>query len=183
MSLGVNTKRVKPTDSELSDRLVAVNRVAKVVKGGRRFGFSAIVVVGDQKGVVGHGLGKANEVTSAIAKGLDDAKKNLIKVTLKKIKDEGSTAQKYTIPHPVLVKYKSAKVLLRPAASGTGVLAGGSMRAVLESAGITDVLGKSLGSSSPHNVVKATLKALALLKDPSVIAKVRSVSLSKVFNG
>ena len=183
MSLETNTKRVKPTDSELIDKLVTVNRVAKVVKGGRRFGFSAIVVVGDQKGVVGHGLGKAGEVTNAIAKGVDDAKKNLIKVVLKQINDEGSSSPKFTIPHPILVKYTAARVLLQPAASGTGVLAGGAMRAVLESAGITDVLGKSLGSSNPHNVVKATLRALASLRDPSAVAKARTISLSKVFNG
>jgi len=164
-------KRVKPVDAELTDRLVAVQRVAKVVKGGRRFSFSAIVVVGDGKGVVGYGLGKAAEATNAIAKGVDDAKKNLIKIPV----------LKGTIPHEVEIKFGASKVILRPAAAGTGVLAGGAMRAVLESAGIKDVLGKSHGSSNPHNVVKATIKALASMRTPHEVAKRRGLSLKKVF--
>ncbi|MEM8886690.1 MAG: 30S ribosomal protein S5, partial [Bacteroidota bacterium] len=139
--------RIKSSDVELQEKVVKIKRVAKVVKGGRRFSFSAIVVVGNGDGIVGYGLGKANEVTDSIAKGVDDAKKNLIKVKV----------QKGTIPHESFTKYGAAKVLLRPAAPGTGVLAGGAMRAVLEAAGVKDVIGKSLGSSNPHNVVKATI--------------------------
>ncbi len=168
-----NDFRVKSTDAELEERVVKINRVAKVVKGGRRFSFSAIVVVGDGKGIVGFGLGKANEVTDAISKGVDDAKKNLVKVHV----------EKGTIPHEIFTKFGAAKVLLRPAAAGTGVLAGGAMRAVLEAAGIKDVIGKSLGSSNPHNVVKATIKALSNMRDASEIAQVRGIPLSKVFNG
>lgn len=168
-----NELRVKSSDVELEERVVKIKRVAKVVKGGRRFSFSAIVVVGDGKGIVGYGLGKANEVTDAIAKGVDDAKKNLIKVNV----------LHSTIPHESLTKYGAAKVLLRPASPGTGVLAGGAMRAVLEAAGIHDVIGKSLGSSNPHNVVKATFKALSEMKMPHQFAKKRGVDLSKVFNG
>lgn len=166
-------KRVKPVDSELREQLVTVNRVAKVVKGGRRFSFAAIVVVGDGNGVVGYGLGKANEVTAAIQKGVDDAKKNLIKVPV----------LNGTIPHDVEIKYGASKVILRPAAPGTGVLAGGAMRKVLESAGIKDVLGKSQGSTNPHNVVKATLKALGSMRDPISIAQLRGLSLQQVFKG
>jgi small subunit ribosomal protein S5 len=166
-------KRVKPVDSELREQLVTVNRVAKVVKGGRRFSFAAIVVVGDGNGVVGYGLGKANEVTAAIQKGVDDAKKNLIKVPV----------LNGTIPHDVEIKYGASKVILRPAAPGTGVLAGGAMRKVLESAGIKDVLGKSQGSTNPHNVVKATLKALGSMRDPISIAQLRGISLQQVFKG
>jgi small subunit ribosomal protein S5 len=167
------TKRVKPVDSELKEQLVAVNRVAKVVKGGRRFSFAAIVVVGDGNGVVGYGLGKANEVQNAIQKGVDDAKKNLIKVPV----------LNGTIPHDINIKYGSSKVILRPAAAGTGVLAGGAMRKVLESAGIKDVLGKSQGSTNPHNVVKATLHALSLMRDPISIAKTRGLTLEQLFRG
>ena len=170
---GNNTQRVKSADTELTERVVKINRVAKVVKGGRRFSFSAIVVVGDGNGVVGTGLGKANEVTDAIAKGIDDAKKNLVKVPV----------INGTIPHQSVTKFGAAKVLLRPAAAGTGVLAGGAMRAVLESAGVKDVLGKSLGSSNPHNVVKATIDALSKLRSPLDVSKQRSMSLDKVFNG
>lgn len=166
-------KRVKAVDSELKEQLVAVQRVSKVVKGGRRFSFAAIVVVGDGNGVVGYGLGKANEVTNAIAKGIEDAKKSLIKVPIL----DG------TVPHEVYTKYGASKVLIRPAAPGTGVLAGGAMRKVLESAGIRNVLGKSLGSTNPHNVVKATLQALSELKDPVAVAKLRGIPLEKVFKG
>ncbi|MDX2064038.1 MAG: 30S ribosomal protein S5 [Bacteroidia bacterium] len=166
-------QRVKAVDTELKEQLVTVNRVAKVVKGGRRFSFSAIVVVGDGNGVVGYGLGKANEVTNAISKGIDDAKKNLIKVPI----------HNGTVPHDIHMKYGASKVILKPAAPGTGVLAGGAMRKVLETAGIKDVLGKSLGSTNPHNVVKATLKALSEMRDPLSVAKLRGVSLQTVFTG
>ena len=145
-----------------------------MVKGGRRFSFAAIVVVGDSRGTVGFGLGKANEVQDAIAKGIDDAKKNLIKVPVTK---------KGTVPHRIFTKFGASKVLLCPAAPGTGVLAGGAMRAVLEAAGVTDVIGKSLGSSNPHNVVKATVKALADMRDAYAVAQQRNIPLEKVFNG
>ncbi len=168
-----NIKRVKSSEIELKDRLVAVNRVAKVTKGGRTFSFSAIVVVGDEKGVVGYGLGKAAEVTDAVSKGIDDAKKNLVKVPI----------HKGTVPHEQYGKFSGGYVFLKPAAPGTGVIAGGAMRAVLESAGITDVLAKSKGSSNPHNVVKATIDALAGMRDPITVAQQRGVSLEKVFKG
>ncbi len=166
-------KKVRPTDTELKERVVAIKRVAKVVKGGRRFSFSAIVVVGNGNGTVGYGLGKANEVTDAITKGIDDAKKNLITVPV----------LKGTIPHSMEGKYSGGFVLLKPASAGTGVIAGGAMRAVLESAGIKDVLAKSKGSSNPHNVVKATFDALAKMRDPRSVAIQRGISLNKVFNG
>ncbi|MBX6380467.1 SSU ribosomal protein S5P [Thermoflavifilum aggregans] len=166
-------QRVKAGDLELKEKVVAINRVTKTTKGGRNFSFSALVVVGNGKGVVGHGLGKAKEVQEAINKGIDDAKKNLIRVPI----IHG------TIPHEQFAKEGAAKVLIKPAAHGTGVIAGGSMRAVLESAGITDVLTKSLGSTNPHNVVKATFKALAMLREPIQVARDRHVSLKKVFNG
>jgi len=168
-----NIKSVKASEIDLKEKVVAIKRVAKVVKGGRRFSFSAIVVVGDSKGVVGYGLGKANEVTDAITKGIDDAKKNLVKVPV----------YKNTVPHQAIGKYGGGLVLLKPAAPGTGVIAGGAMRAVLESAGIKDVLAKSKGSSNPHNVVKATFNALGQMRDAYAIAQQRGVSLSKVFNG
>ncbi|GGE97530.1 30S ribosomal protein S5 [Hymenobacter cavernae] len=160
-------------DTDLKEKVVAINRVAKVVKGGRRFSFSAIVVVGDGNGTVGYGLGKANEVTDAIAKGIDDAKKNLVKVPL----------YKHTVPHVMEGKYSGGYVLVQPAAAGTGVIAGGAMRAVFESAGIKDVLAKSKGSSNPHNVVKATFDALNKMRDPMQIAQQRGISLQQVFNG
>ena len=168
-----NVSRVKAGDLELKDKVVSINRVVKTTKGGRAFSFSALVIVGNGAGVVGHGLGKAKEVQEAITKGIEDAKKNLIKVPV----------MKGTIPHDQLAKEGAAKVLIRPAAHGTGVIAGGSMRAVLESAGVTDVLAKSLGSANPHNVVKATFKALAMLREPINISKTRNISLKKVFNG
>ena len=166
-------KPVRATDTELKERVVAINRVAKVVKGGRRFSFSAIVVVGDGKGVVGYGLGKGNEVTDAITKGIEDAKKSLVKVPI----------LKGTIPHEQEGKFGGGHVLIKPAYPGTGVLAGGSMRAVLESAGITDVLAKSKGSSNPQNVVKATIDALVQLRDAIAVSQQRGVKMSKVFNG
>lgn len=167
-----NVKRVKASEIDLKERVVAIKRVAKVVKGGRRFSFSAIVVVGDSNGVVGYGLGKANEVTDAITKGVDDAKKNLIKVPVTS-----------TVPHPANGKYSGGFVLLKPATPGTGVIAGGAMRAVLESAGIKDVLAKSKGSSNPHNVVKATFDALTQMRDAYSVAQQRDVALDKIFNG
>ena len=165
-----NIKKVRTSDLELKDRLVSIQRVTKVTKGGRTFTFSAIVVVGNENGIVGYGLGKANEVTTAIAKGVEDAKKNLIKVPV----------LKGTIPHAQLSKFGGSLVLIKPA---TGVIAGGAMRAVLESVGIRNVLAKSKGSSNPHNLVKATVAALAELRDAYSVAEVRGVSLSKVFNG
>jgi small subunit ribosomal protein S5 len=168
-----NIKRVKASEIELKDRLVSVQRVAKVTKGGRTFSFSAIVVVGDENGIVGYGLGKAKEVSEAIAKGIDDAKKSLIKVPL----------MKGTVPHEANGKFGGGRVFIKPASHGTGVIAGGAMRAVLESAGITDVLAKSKGSSNPHNVVKATIDALAQLRDPQTVAEQRQLSMTKVFNG
>ena len=166
-------KRIKSSEIELKDRLVNVRRVTKVTKGGRTFSFSAIVVVGDEKGVVGFGLGKAKEVTEAIAKGIDDAKKNLIKIPV----------WKGTIPHDQLGKFGGARVYIKPAAHGTGVIAGGAMRAVMESVGITDVLAKSKGSSNPNNVVRATVDALIQLRDANTVAYHRGITLDKVFNG
>jgi small subunit ribosomal protein S5 len=168
-----NIKRVKSSEIEFKDRLVSIQRVTKVTKGGRTFSFSAIVVVGNENGVVGYGLGKAKEVTAAIAKAVDDAKKNLIKVPV----------LKGTLPHEQEGKYGGARVLIRPATAGTGVIAGGAMRAVLESVGVRDVLAKSKGSSNPHNVVKATIDALLQLRDAYTVAELRGVTLSKVFNG
>ena len=169
----VITNKMKAGDLELKEKVVAINRVVKTTKGGRAFSFSALVVVGNENGVVGHGLGKAKEVQEAITKGIEDAKKNLIKVPL----------MHGTIPHEQYVKDGAAKILIKPAAQGTGVISGGSMRAVLESAGIKDVLAKSLGSANPHNVVKATFKALSSLREPVSVSKTRNISLKKVFNG
>jgi len=162
--------RVKSADIELKDKLVAVNRVTKVTKGGRTFSFSAIVVVGDENGVVGHGLGKAKEVTEAITKGIDDAKKNLIKVPI----------LRGTVPHEQKGKFGGAEVFLKPATEGTGVIAGGAMRAVLESVGVHNVLAKSQGSSNPHNVVKATIDALSKMRDAVAVAKQRGISLDEI---
>jgi len=168
-----NVKRVKSSEIEFKDRLVSIQRVTKVTKGGRTFSFSAIVVVGNENGVVGQGLGKAKEVTAAIAKGIDDAKKHLISVPV----------LKGTLPHEQTGKYSGAKVFIKPATPGTGVIAGGAMRAVLESVGVKDVLAKSKGSSNPHSVVKATIDALTKMRDPYTIAEIRGVELDTVFNG
>ena len=168
-----NVERVKPSGLELVDRLVGVQRVTKVTKGGRAFGFSAIVVVGDGKGVVGHGLGKSKDVSSAIAKAVEDAKKNLVRIPI----------LNGTLPHEQKGKFGGAKVFIKPASNGTGVIAGGAVRAVLESVGVHDVLSKSQGSSNPHNVVKATFDALLQLRSAATVAKQRGISLEKVFNG
>ena len=166
--------RVKSTnDIELKDRLVAINRVKKVTKGGRTFTFAAIVVVGNENGIIGYGLGKANEVTAAIAKGVEAAKKNLIKVPV----------HKGTVPHEQAAKFGGSRVIIKPASQGTGVKAGGAMRAVLESVGITDVICKSKGSSNPHNLVKATVAALDEMRSPAIVAQNRGISMDKVFNG
>lgn len=166
--------RVKSTnDLELKDRLVAINRVTKVTKGGRAFSFAAIVVVGNEDGIIGWGLGKANEVTAAIAKGVETAKKNLIKVPV----------HNGTIPHEQSAKFGGSRIFLKPASEGTGVKAGGAMRAVLESVGVKDVLAKSKGSSNPHNLVKATIAALDEMRSPAQVAQNRGISVEKVFNG
>lgn len=165
--------KVRATDLELKDRLVGVDRVAKVTKGGRTFSFSAIVVVGDENGVVGYGLGKAGEVSSAIAKGIENAKKNLYRIPV----------HNGTIPHAQEASYGGARVLIRPASPGTGVVAGGAMRFVLESVGLTDVLAKSKGSSNNHNLVKATMRALLELRDARMVAQQRGIELERVFNG
>ena len=169
----LNIKRVKSSEIELKDRLVSVQRVTKVTKGGRAFSFSAIVVVGDEHGVVGYGLGKSKEVSEAVSKGVDDAKKNLIRVPV----------LRGTVPHEQYGKFGGALVYLKPAAPGTGVIAGGAMRAVLDSVGVKDVLAKSKGSSNPHNVVKATIDALMNMRDAIGVAQQRGVKMVKVFNG
>ena len=169
----VNVKRVKTSEIEFKERLVSVQRVTKVTKGGRTFSFSAIVVVGNENGVVGYGLGKAKEVQAAVAKGIDDAKKNLIKVPI----------INGTLPHEQYGKYCGAYVYVQPATPGTGVIAGGAMRAVLESVGVKNVLAKSKGSSNPHSVVKATFAALSQMRDARMVAEMRGVYLDVVFNG
>ncbi len=171
--MSTSIRKVKTSDLELKDRLVSIQRVTKVTKGGRNFGFTAIVVVGNEDGIVGYGLGKAKEVTTAIAKGVEAAKKNLVKVPI----------YKGTIPHEQISRFGGAQVFLKPASHGTGVKAGGAMRAVLESVGVTDVLAKSKGSSNPHNLVKATINALLQLRDARSVADQRGVTLDKVFNG
>ncbi len=163
----------KASELELKDKLVYVGRTAKVVKGGRRFSFSAMVVVGDGNGHVGYGLGKAGEVVDAVTKATDAAKKNIQKVTI-----SGNT-----LPHTVVGKFGAAKVLLRPATAGTGVIAAGGVRAILELAGVQDVLTKSMGSSNPHNTVKATLAGLVALEDAVSVAARRGVSTEKVITG
>ena len=173
MSTTKVVSKIKAGDLELKEKVVSINRVVKTTKGGRAFSFSALVVVGNEAGVVGHGLGKAKEVQEAITKGIEDAKKNLIKVPL----------LNGTVPHEQIGKFGGGNVFIKPASHGTGVIAGGAMRAVLESAGVHDVLAKSKGSSNPHNVVKATLDALSKLRDPYTIAKQRNINLKKVFNG
>ena len=163
--------KFKASELDLKDRLVHINRVAKVVKGGRRFSFNAIVVVGDGNGHVGIGLGKANEVSNAISKGVDDAKKNIVVVPV----------MNGTIPHTIIGKYGAARIFLKPATPGTGLIAGGGVRTVLESAGVQDVLTKCMGSSNPHNVVKATLQALLNLRSPDVVVKQRGTTIKKLF--
>ena len=169
----VSNKVTTTNDIELKDRLVAINRTTEVTKGGRTFTFAAMVVVGDEDGIVGWGLGKAGEVATAIAKGVEAAKKNLIKVPV----------HKGTIPHQQISRFSGAEVFLKPAVTGTGVKAGGAMRAVLESVGVTDVLAKSKGSSNPHNLVKATIEALGELRDAYTVAQNRGISMEKVFKG
>ena len=169
----VNVKRVKTSEIEFKERLVSVQRVTKVTKGGRTFSFSAIVVVGNENGVVSYGLGKAKEVQAAVAKGIDDAKKNLIKVPI----------INGTLPHEQYGKYCGAYVYVQPATPGTGVIAGGAMRAVLESVGVKNVLAKSKGSSNPHSVVKATFAALSQMRDARMVAEMRGVDMDVVFNG
>jgi len=164
--------RINPEGLELKDRLVNINRVAKVVKGGRRFSFSALVVVGDGNGVIGYGMGKANEVSEALRKAVEQAKKDLVKVSL--------SAENASIYHEVTGRFGAAKVLLRPASAGTGVLAGGAVRAVVESAGIGNLLAKSLGSNNPHNVVKAAVAALKQLRSPEDVAAMRGKSVEEM---
>jgi small subunit ribosomal protein S5 len=161
------------SELDLKDKLVYVGRTAKVVKGGRRFNFTALVVVGDGNGHVGYGLGKAGEVVDAVSKATNAAKNNIVKVQL----------QNTTIPHEVLAKFGAASVLIKPATAGTGVIAGGGVRAVLELAGVQDVLTKSMGSSNPHNTVKATVRALSMLEDAQSAANRRGISIQKLLQG
>ena len=169
----IASKKVKPSGLELVDRLVGVQRVTKTTKGGRTFSFTAIVVVGDEHGIGGYGLGKSKEVSEAVTKGIEDAKKNLVRIPL----------NKGTLPHEQKGKYGGARVYVQPASHGTGVIAGGAVRSVLEAVGVHDVLSKSQGSSNPHNVVKATFDALLQMRDAKTVASQRGVSLEKVFKG
>ena len=167
---GVNNRVKVTNDIELKDRLVAINRVTKVTKGGRTFSFSAIVVVGNEEGIIGWGLGKAGEVTAAIAKGVESAKKNLVKVPV----------LKGTVPHEQSARFGGAEVFIKPASHGTGVVAGGAMRAVLEVAGVRNVLAKAYGSTNPINVVRATVAALASMRTPEAIAAKRGLSVKEI---
>jgi|TARA_Y100000994_G_scaffold238957_1_gene232040 small subunit ribosomal protein S5 len=173
MKAKLNIQHVRPSGLELIEKVVSIQRVTKVTKGGRTFSFSAIVVVGDQNGVVGYGLGKAKEVTLSIAKATDNAKKQLMRIPI----------VNGTITHEQYGKYGGARVFIRPASSGTGVIAGGAMRSVIEAVGIKDILAKSKGSTNPHNLVKATVEALISLRDVNEIAALRGISVNKVFNG
>ncbi len=166
-------ERINPGELELTEKVIHINRVAKVLKGGRRFSFNAIVVVGDGNGTIGLGLGKANEVINAIAKGTEQAKKNLIKVSL----------INGTIPHPVKSKFGAGYIVMQPASPGTGVIAGGPIRAICEAAGVTDILTKSIGSSNPHNMSKATFNALKNLISAESAAQKRGISIQKIFHG
>ena len=172
--LYLKRKKVKPAGLTLKEQVVTIKRVTKVVKGGRRFSFAALVVVGNGEGVVGYGLGKANEVVNAINKGIADAKKNLIRVPI---------VQGRTVPHEVEAKYESTYVIIKPAAPGSGIIAGGAMRPLLEIVGYKDLICKIVGSSNPHNVIKATMKALLQLHMPHEFAELRNISLEKLFNG
>ena len=173
MKTKINIQHVRPSGLELIEKVVSIQRVTKVTKGGRTFSFSAIVVVGDQNGVVGYGLGKGKEVTLAITKATDNAKKQLVRVPI----------FNGTIPHEQYGKHGGARVFIRPASSGTGVIAGGAMRSIIEAVGIKDILAKSKGSTNPHNLVKATVEALVNLRDVNEIASIRGISVNKVFNG
>ena len=173
MRAKLNIEHVRPSGLELNEKVVSIQRVTKVTKGGRTFSFSAIVVVGDQNGVVGYGLGKGKEVTLAIGKATDNAKKQLIRIPI----------VNGTITHEQYGKFGGARVFIRPASSGTGVIAGGAMRSVIEAVGVKDILAKSKGSTNPHNLVKATIDALVNLRDVNEIASIRGISVSKVFNG
>jgi len=173
MKTKINIQHVRPSGLELIEKVVSIQRVTKVTKGGRTFSFSAIVVVGDENGVVGYGLGKGKEVTLAITKATDNAKKQLVRIPI----------LNGTIPHEQYGKYGGARVFIRPASSGTGVIAGGAMRSIIEAVGIKDILAKSKGSTNPHNLVKATVEALVNLRDVNEIASIRGISINKVFNG